>query len=83
MQKVILHSGKYRGNELNDVECNMMSPIKMGQRGLFAHFDVPGIENIRVQLPTETSVTILDEVKLHKNKKEEETEEDIIRRLRQ
>ena len=83
MQDVTLIQGHYRGKELNDIQCQMTGVLKQGARGWFGHFNIPGYGNIRVQVPSEDSVQYSGEIKLTERSGEQETEEDIIKRIKE
>jgi len=81
MQEATIVRGTYRGQSLEDIKCKMLSPIKVGAKGLYANFNVPGMGAIRIQLPSEDSV-VIDKVSLG-SKEEEETEDQIIERIKE
>ena len=81
MQEATIVRGSYRGQALEDIKCKMLSPIKVGAKGLYANFNVPGMGPVRIQLPSEDSV-IITKVSLG-SKEEEETEEQIIERIKE
>lgn len=56
MQKVTITVGSYRNQPINDVEAILMRPIKLGAKGWFGNFQIEGLGNVRVQLPSEDSV---------------------------
>lgn len=82
MQEVTILKGFYRGQELNDINCHLNGILKQGARGWFGHFTVPGHGMIRVQIPTEQSV-VFKKINLTDRPGEEETEEQIIERIKE
>ena len=57
MQDVTIHAGSYRNQPLDNVRCMLVQPIKMGSRGWYGNFQIPGMGSIRVQLPSESSLS--------------------------
>ena len=82
MQEVTLLKGFYRGKELTDINCHLNGMLKQGARGWFGHFTIPGHGMIRVQIPTEKAV-VFKSINLTDGPAEEETEEQIIDRIKE
>jgi hypothetical protein len=82
MQEVTLVQGYHRGQEFNNIRCKMNGVLKMGARGWFGHFNIPGHGSIRIQVPSEDSV-IFDNIALAERSGESETEDDIIKRIKE
>lgn len=82
MQDVTITQGFYRGRELNSINCQMNGVLKQGARGWFGHFNIPGMGMIRVQVPSETAV-VYKAIRLNSGSGEEETEEQIIERIKE
>lgn len=79
-RQVLLKKGTYRNKTLQDVKCEMLCEPRQGAKGWYANFNIPGFEKpVRVNLPDpDTSFKVLDYVE----DEAEETEDDIIERLR-
>ena len=84
MQDVTILNGSYRNQPLHDIRCTLVRPIKIGSRGWYGNFQIPGMGNIRVQLPDENSITYHGTVK-SKNAEavaaEDATDEQIATRI--
>lgn len=83
MQEVIIKQGWHKNKEIIGLKCTLNGVIKYGARGWFGHFYAPGVGNMRVQLPTEQSVEYVGGIKLTADIQEEETEEQIIKRIKE
>lgn len=83
MKKAIITAGTYRNKSLDGVECQLVSPPKFGARGWFANVYVEGQGNFRVQLPAEDSIQIIGPSDDPKTTAEEESEDQIIERIRE
>ena len=82
MQDVIIKTGWHKNKEIVDLKCTLNGVIKYGARGWFGNFFVPGRGTMRIQLPTEQSIAYLNPIKLTATAAEEETEEQIIKRIK-
>ena len=56
MQDVTILHGTARGVPIQNVRCSLVNPIKIGARGWFGNFNIPGEGIRRVQLPNEAAV---------------------------
>lgn len=83
LQDVMILKGHYRGQELTDLKCQLNGVLKFGAKGWYGNFIIPGQGPTRIHVPTEGSISILGNVKLTANKAEEETEEQIIDRIKE
>ena len=82
MQDVTIITGSYRNQPLDNVRCMLVQPIKMGSRGWYGNFQVPGMGSVRVQLPNESSLTYHGTLKSPELAAAEEiTDEQIAKRI--
>lgn len=83
LQEVTILKGHYRGQELTNLKCQLNGVLKYGAKGWYGNFVVPGQGPTRIHVPTENSITIHGDVNLTSSKAEEETEEQIIARIKE
>lgn len=83
LQEVTILKGHYRGTEITDLKCQINGVLKFGAKGWYGNFIIPGQGPTRIHVPTEGSITVHGGIKLTANKGEEETEEQIIDRIKE
>jgi len=80
MQEVTILSGRYRNQSIEDVKCRLLRPIKLGAKGWYGNFEIPGMGVIRVSIPNEQSIEY-HATESNATPEELETDEAIIARI--
>jgi len=83
MQDVIIKHGWYRGDEIINLPCKLNSPIKFGARGWYGNFSAPGQGSRRIHIDDENALEYIGTIKLNGTDEAEETEEQIIERIKE
>lgn len=83
MQDVVITKGWYRGEEVINLPCKLANIIKFGARGWYGNFQIPGKGIVRIQLEDENCVEYKGKIKLNDTIAEEETEDQIIARIKE
>jgi hypothetical protein len=81
MYDVTILSGKVRGNQIQDVRCKLMNPIKHGARGWYGNFDIQGVGVVRVYLPHENAILMHKKTQSSSDLDEALTDQQISERI--
>ena len=56
MQDVTIVRGTVRNQPIQDIRCKLLRPVRLGARGWFGNFDIPGQGVVKVIIPNESAI---------------------------